>query len=130
MGFPKHIILHIKTFYENQAATVKTSYGLSDFFQIGQGVRQGCILSPNIFNISSEQIMKTVLAAFDGAVTVGGGKTTNLGYADDIVLISGSITELPELTNKVQMQDFKAAKAAKILDFILMQENKSYKNHC
>ena len=103
MGFPKHIILLIKNLYENQTATVKTSYGLSDFFQIGQGVRQGCILSPNLFNIFSEQIMRSALADFDGTVTVGGRKITNLRYADDIVLISGSMTELTELTNKVNM---------------------------
>ena len=103
MGFPKHIILLIKNLYENQTATVKTSYGLSDFFQIEQGVRQGCILSPNLFNIFSEQIMRSALADFDGTVTVGGRKITNLRYADDIVLISGSMTELTELTNKVNM---------------------------
>ena len=103
MGFPKHIILLIKNLYENQTATVKTSYGLSDFFQIGQGVVQGCILSPNLFNIFSEQIMRSALADFDGTVTVGGRKITNLRYADDIVLISGSMTELTELTNKVNM---------------------------
>ena len=80
--------------YEYQTATVKTSYGLLEFFKIGQCIRQGCILSPSLFNIFSEQIMRTALDDFDGTITVGGRKIINLRYADDIVLTSGSMNEL------------------------------------
>ena len=103
VGFPKRIILLIKTLYESQTATIKTSYGLSDFFQIAQDVRQGCILYPSLFNIFSEQIMRTALDDVDRTIKVGGRKITNLRYPDDIVLISGSMNELTELTNKVHM---------------------------
>ena len=108
MGFPKHIILLIKTLYKNQKATFKTSYDLADFFQIGQGVRQGCILSPSPFNILSEQIMRTALDDFDGNITIGGRKITNLRYADDIVLVAGSMNELKELTKKVHVASNKS----------------------
>ena len=117
MGFLKHIVILVKTLYENQAATVKTSYRLSDFFQIGQGVRQGCILSQSLLSVFSEQIMRTALDECDGTVTVGGRKITNLRYANDSVLISRSMAELTELTKCI----WPAANP----DFILMLENQS-----
>ncbi|XP_072014979.1 craniofacial development protein 2-like [Amphiura filiformis] len=67
-----------------------TSRGDSEWFQIGRGVRQGCILSPQLFNIYAESIMRGVLEDFRGGVTIGGQRITNLRYADDTTLVCSS----------------------------------------
>jgi len=102
MGFPQHIVLLLKTMYEEQKAAVRTSYGLTEWFGIGQGGRQGCILSPHLFNIYSKTIMRNALEDFEGNISVGGRPITNLRYADDTVLIAGSMTELQELVERVR----------------------------
>ena len=63
----------IKNLYEQQQAAVRTAYGLSEWFSIGQGVRQGCILSPHLFTVHAEAIMREALENFEGAITIGGG---------------------------------------------------------
>ena len=68
MGFPIHIIDLIKNLYTSQKATVRTTHGLTDFFEIGQGVRQGCILSPYLFNIYAEQVMREALEKYPTGV--------------------------------------------------------------
>ena len=88
--------------YEEQKVAIRKSYGLTEWFGIGQGVRQGCILSPHLFNIYSETIMRNALEDFEGSITVGGRPITNLRYADDTVLIAGSMTELQELVERVR----------------------------
>ena len=70
MGFPTHIILLIKALYDQQRAAVRTSYGLTEWFEIGQGVRQGCIISPHLFNIYAEAIMRNALENFEGSISV------------------------------------------------------------
>ena len=107
MGFPTHIILLIKALYDQQKAAVRTSYGLSEWFEIGQGVRQGCIISPHLFNIYAEAIMRDALEHFGGSITVGGHKITNLRYADDVVLIAGSLEELQDFVNRVKLESEK-----------------------
>ena len=72
MGFPSHIIELIQNLYHDQKATVRTSNGNTEWFEIGRGVRQGCILSPNLFNIYSEDIMRNALEGFNGRVKFGG----------------------------------------------------------
>ena len=103
MGFPTHIIHLIKDLYDNQKAVVRTTYGMTDFFNIGQGVRQGCILSPHLFNVYSEKIMREALDGFKGSIKVGGRTVSNLRYADDIVLIAGSMQELEDLVTRVKV---------------------------
>ena len=76
IGFPKHIRNLKKTLYEKPTARVNASYGFSDFFQLGRGIRLGCILSPNLLDIFSKQTMITALPAFDGTFTLGGRKLT------------------------------------------------------
>ncbi|MCT5353383.1 reverse transcriptase family protein [Pseudomonas aeruginosa] len=120
MKFPKHIIQLIKAMYDQQQAAVRTTYGLTEWFEVKQGVRQGCILSPHLFNIYSETIMRGALENFEGTVDVGGYKISNLRYADDIVLIASSITELQQLLDKVREASEKAglflnAKKTKIM---------------
>ena len=108
MGFPTHIIMLIKNLYEQQQAAVRTAYGLSEWFSIGQGVRQGCILSPHLFNIYAEAIVREALDNFEGSITIGGRTVNNLRYADDVVLIAGSMQELQELVNRVVWKSEKA----------------------
>ena len=102
MGFSLQIIDLIKSFYGKQKAAVRTAHGLRDWFDIEQGVRQGCILSPHLFNIYSEQIMRNALEDFTRGVRIGVRVITNLRYADDVVLIAGGMEELQELVDRVR----------------------------
>ena len=72
LGFPIHIIQLIKALYDQQKAAVRTSYGLTNWFEIEQGVREGCIISPHLFNIYVEDIMRNALDGFEGSIAVGG----------------------------------------------------------
>ena len=89
IGFPTHILL------------------LNEWFEIGQGVRQGCIISPHHFNIYAEAIMRNALENFEGNITVESHKITNLRYADDVVLIAGSLEELQDLVDRVRLESEK-----------------------
>ena len=108
MNFPKHIIQLIKAMYDQQQAAVRTTYGLTEWFEVNQGVRQGCILWPHLFNIYSETIMRNALENYEGTVNVGGYKISNLRYADDIVLIASNVNELQQLLDKVRGASEKA----------------------
>ena len=103
MGFPSHIIELIKNLYHHQEATVRTSNGNTEWFGIGRGVRQGCILSPNLFNIYSEDIMRKALEGFKGGVKFGGKKIMNLRYADETTLVCSSREELMDLLNRIKL---------------------------
>ena len=87
----------ISNLYDNQQACVRTEKGDSDWFNIGQGVRQGCILSPALFNLYAEYIMRRVLENWNGGLSIGGYKLCNLRYADDTTLVATSALELEEL---------------------------------
>jgi hypothetical protein len=102
MGFPKHLIDLTCRLYEDQESAVRTSSGDSEWFGIGRGLRQGCILSPSFFNVYSEDIMREALEDFEGGVKFGGVKITNLRYADDTTLICSSRQELMDLLQKVK----------------------------
>ena len=102
MGFSLHIIDVIKSLYSKQKAAVTTTHGQTDWFDIEQGVRQCCILSPHLFNIYSEQIMKNALEGFTGGVTIVGRVITHLRYANDVVLIAGGMEELQELVHRAR----------------------------
>ena len=78
MGVPEHLILVLRNLYTNQELTVRTEYG-----DIGKGVRQGYILSPLLFNIYAERIMRYVLEKLDKDIGIGGRKVTNFRYADN-----------------------------------------------
>ena len=69
MGFPKHVIELLRTHYDHQESTVRTACGDTEWFDIEQGVRQGCISSPHLFNAYTEYIMR--LALYDGGISVG-----------------------------------------------------------
>ena len=78
IGFSSHIVDFIKSLYTDQSATVRKTLGLTVGFRIEQGVRQGCILSPHLFNIYSEVIMRNALEGFEGTVKIGGRSITSL----------------------------------------------------
>ena len=87
MDFPVHVIELLDHLYKNQEAAVKTSCGTSEWFSIERGVRQGCIVSPSLFNIYSENIMREATENTSAGITIGGRKINNLRYADDTTLL-------------------------------------------
>ena len=84
MGIPDHLTCHLRNLYAGQEATVRTGHGTTDWFQIGKGVRQGCILSPCLFNVYAEYIMRN--AGLDEAQAGIKRNINNLRYADDTPL--------------------------------------------
>ena len=101
MGFSRHIVDLRKSLNTDQSANVRTTHGLTVDFRIEKGVRQGCILSPHLFNIYSEVVMRTSLEGFEGTVKISGRSIANLRYAYDIVVVGGSIEELQNIVNRV-----------------------------
>ena len=105
MGFPCHLVELIASLYQNQQSAVRPSGGDTEWFEIGRGVRQGCILSANLFNIYSEHtedIMREALESFNGGVKFGGTKIINLRYADDTTLICNSRHKLLDLLRGIK----------------------------
>ena len=102
MGFPMHIIELLAQLYEKQEATVKTANNFSEFFPIGRGVRQGCIMSPTLFNIYSENIMREATENVEAGIRIGGRRLNNLRYADDTTLLCESRDELLILLKKIE----------------------------
>ena len=102
MGIPDHLICLLRNRYAGQKVTVRTGHGTTDWFQIGKGVRQGCILSPCFFNFYAEYIMRN--AGLDEAQA--GININNLRYADDTTLMAES-EELKSLLMKVKEESEK-----------------------
>ena len=97
-----------KSVYRSQA-TVRTGHGTTDWFQIGKGVSQGCILSPYLFNLYAEYIMRNArLDEAQAGIKIAGRNIINLRYADDTTLIAGSKEELTSLLMKVKEESKKA----------------------
>ena len=91
MGIPDHLTCLLRNLYAGQEATVRTGYGTTDWFQIGKGVSQGCILSPCLFNLYAEYIMRnTGLNAGQVGIKIAGRNINNLIYADDTTLMAES----------------------------------------
>ena len=105
MGIPGYLICLLRNLYAGQEATVRTGHGMTDWFQIGKGVRQGCILSPCLFNLHAEYIMQN--ARLDEAQTeikIARRNINNLRYADDTTLMAESEEELKSLLMKVKVE--------------------------
>ena len=101
MGIPNHLTCLLRNLYASQEATVRTGHGTTDWFQIGKGVCQGCILSPCLFNFYAEYIMKNAgLEEAQAGVKTAGRNINNLRYADDTTLMAES-EELKSLLMKV-----------------------------
>ena len=87
MGVPDHLTCLLRNLYAGQEATVRTGHGTTDWFQIGKGVRQGCILSPCLFNLEAEYIMRNAgLEEAQAGMKFAGRNINNLRYADDTTL--------------------------------------------
>ena len=98
MGIPDHLICFLRNLYADQEATVRTGHGTTDWFQIGKGVRQGCILSPCLFNFYAEYIMRnTGVKEAKAGIKIAGINISNLRYADDTTLMAESEEELKSL---------------------------------
>ena len=103
MGIPDHLTCLLKNLYAGQEAKVRTAHGTNDWFQIGKGVRQGCILSPCLFNFYAEYIMRTAgLEAAQAGIKIAERNINNLRYADDTTLMVESEEELKSLLMKVK----------------------------
>ena len=102
MGIPDHLTCLLKNLYTGQEATVRTGHG-TDWFQIGKGVRQGCILSPCLFNLYAEYITRHVgLEEAQAGINIAGRNINNLRYADDTIFTAESEEELKSLLMKVK----------------------------
>ena len=98
----------MKSLYAGQEATVRTGHATTDWFQIGKGVRQDCILSPCLFNFYAEYIMRNArLEEAQAGIKIAGRNTNNLRYADDTTLMAESEEELKSLWRKVKAESEK-----------------------
>ena len=98
MGIPEHLIYLLSNLYAGQEATVRTGHGTTDWFQIGKRVCLGCILSPCLFNLYSEYIMRyTGLEEAQAGIKIAGRCINNLRYADATTLMAESEEELKSL---------------------------------
>ena len=103
MGIPDHLTCLLRNLYAGQEATVRTGHGTTDWFQIGEGVRQGCILPPGLFNLYEEYIMRN--AGLDEAQTgikIAGRNINNFIFMGDTTLMAESEEELKSLLMKVK----------------------------
>ena len=108
MEIPDHLTCLLRNLYTGQEATVRTGHGTTDCFQIGKGVHQGCILSPCLFNLYAEYIMRnTGLDEAQARIKIARRNINNLRYADDTTLMAES-KELKSLLIKVKEESEKA----------------------
>ena len=106
MGIPDHLICLLRNLYAGQEATVRTGRGTTDWFQIQKGVRQGCILSPCLFNLYAEYIMRNAELEKAG-IKIARRDINNLRYADDTTLMAESEENLKSLLMKAKEESEK-----------------------
>ena len=105
MGLPDHLTCLLRKLYAGQEATVRTGHGTTDWFQIGKGVCQGCILSPCLFNFYAEYITRNAgLEEAQAGIKIAGRNINNLRYAEDTALMAESEEELKSLLMKVRVK--------------------------
>ena len=108
MGIPYHLTCLLRNIHASQEVTIRTEHGMTDWFQIGKGVHQGCILSPCLFNLYAEYIMRNGgLEEAQAGIKIAGRNINNLRYADDTTLMAES--ELKSLLMKVKEESEKLA---------------------
>ena len=109
-GIPKHMTCLLRNLYADQEATVRTGHGTTDWLQIGKEVHQGCILSPCLFNLHAEYIMRNAgLEEAQAGIKIAKGNINNLRYADDTTFMAESEEELKSLLMKVKVRVKKLA---------------------
>ena len=119
MGIPDHLTCLLRNLYAVQEAT-ELGHGTTDWFQIGKGVRQGCILSSCLFNLCAEYIMRNVgLEGAQTGIKIAGRNINNLRYADDTTLMAGSEKELKSLLMKVKEESEKVGLKLNIQKIII-----------
>ena len=107
-GIPEHLTCLLRNLYAGQEATVRTGHGTTDWFQIGEGVRQGCILSPCLFNFYAEYILRNAgVEKAPAGIKIAWRNINNLKYADDTTLMAESEEELKSLLMKVKEESEK-----------------------
>ena len=110
MGIPDHLTCLLRNLYAGQEATVRTGHGTTDWFQIGKGACQGYILSPCLFNVYAEYIMRNAgLEEAQAGIKIAGRNINNLRYADDTTLMAESEEELKSLLMKMKKESEKLA---------------------
>ena len=110
MGIPDHLTCLLRNLYAGQEATVRTGQETTDWFQIGTGVHQGCILSPCLFQFYAEYIMRgACLEEAQTAIKISGRNINNLRYADNTTLMAESEEELKFLLMKLKEESKKTA---------------------
>ena len=108
MGIPDHLTCLLRNLYAGQETTVKTGHGTTNGFQIRKGVRQGCILSPCLFNLYAEYIMRNAgLDEAQAGIKIAGRNINNLRYGDDTTLMAEHKEELNSLLMKVREESEK-----------------------
>ena len=108
MGISDHLTCLLKNVYASQEATVRTRHGTTDWFQIGKGVCQGCILSPCIFNLYAEYLTQNArLDTAQAGIKIARRNINNLRYADDTTLMAENKEELKSLLMKVKEESEK-----------------------
>ena len=104
MGIPDYLTCLLRNLYAGQESTVRAGHGTTDWFQIGKGIRQGCILSPCLFNLYAKYIMRNAWLDETQAGIKIVGRNVNLRYADDTTLMAESKEELKNLLMKVRVK--------------------------
>ena len=108
MGIPDHLTCLLRYLYAGQEATVRSGHGTTDWFQIGKEVHRGCILSPCLFNLYAEYIMRNAgLDEAQAGIKFAGRNIKNLRYADDTTLMAEIEEELKSLLMKVKVESEK-----------------------
>ena len=108
IGIPDHLTCLLRNLYAGQEAIVRTGHGTTDWFQIGKGVRRGCILLPCLFNLHAEYLMRNAgLEEAQTEIKIAGRNINNLRYADDTTLMAESEAELKSLLMKVKVESEK-----------------------
>ena len=103
MGIPEHLTYLLRNLYAGQEATVRTGHGTTDWFQIGKGAHQGCILSPCLFNLYTGYMIRNAgLEEAQAGTKISGRNINNLRYADDTTLMTESKEELKSFLMKVK----------------------------
>ena len=126
MGIPDHLTCLLRNLYAGQEATVRTGHGTTDWFQVGKGVRQGCILSPCLFNFYAEYIMRNArLEETQAEIKIARRNINNLRYADDTTLMAESEGELKNLLMKVKEESEKVGLKLNIQETKIMASSPS-----